>query len=83
MTIRSTIKQVDKLSGPELALIKQFCMANKVIAKNLAINKDTAKKRIERLCEKFGVENRTAAVVKAIQLGFIDMYDFDYRDHNE
>lgn len=46
---------------------------NREIGQSLAISEDTAKKHVQSIIQKLGVSDRTQAVVRAMQLGLIEM----------
>jgi DNA-binding NarL/FixJ family response regulator len=77
----STPKAVD-ITAHDLALIRQLCMENKVIAQNTRTSEQVVKNRVNRLATKLGVENRTAIVIKALKLGLLALSELAYRERH-
>ena len=46
---------------------------NRKIAQQLVISPGTAKNHVEHIIQKLGVSDRTQAVVKALELGILDL----------
>ena len=46
---------------------------NRMIAQTLVISPGTAKNHVEHIIQKLGVSDRTQAVVKALELGILDL----------
>jgi DNA-binding NarL/FixJ family response regulator len=68
------------LTVGELALIKQLCLPNKIIAQNEKTSEQVIKNRISSLAERVGVDSRAAIVVKALKLGLVALSDLVYRE---
>ncbi len=71
-----------KVSEVDLELIKRLCLSYKEIGADLQIPATTANERIARLIVKFGVESRTAVVVRALKLGLVTVDQLIYRNYN-
>ena len=70
-----------KISEADLVLIRQLCLPDKIIGRNLEISPAAVSMRITRIGVKLGVENRTAVVVKALELGLLTIDQLIYRDY--
>jgi DNA-binding NarL/FixJ family response regulator len=46
---------------------------NRMIAQTLVISPGTAKNHVEHIIQKLGVSDRTQAVVKALELGILEL----------
>lgn len=70
---KSPDSMVDLLSCRELEVLQQIAKGytNKRIAEELCISERTTRYHVEQIRRKLQVENRTEAVVKALQLGLI------------
>lgn len=77
---RILAKASKELTPKELALIKQLCLPNKIIAQNLNIEVPTVKMRVARLATKFGAETRAAIMVKALKRGLVTIDELAYRE---
>jgi DNA-binding NarL/FixJ family response regulator len=56
-------------------------MSNKEIATKLGISHQTVKNHVTAILRKFGVEDRTQAVVYALKRGWVTLRDSDIRPH--
>ena len=70
---RAAEKQEDVLSTRELDVLREMAhgKANKEIALSLSISENTVKTHIASIFQKLEVSDRTGAVTRAIQLGYI------------
>jgi two-component system response regulator DegU len=57
----------------EVLLLMKLGHTNRQIAKELVISLGTAKNHVEHIIAKLGVSDRTQAVVKALELGVLDL----------
>ncbi len=57
----------------EVLLLMKLGHTNRQIAKELVISLGTAKNHVEHIIAKMGVSDRTQAVVKALELGVLDL----------
>jgi DNA-binding NarL/FixJ family response regulator len=48
-------------------------LSNRQIAEKLVISPGTAKNHVEHIIQKLGVSDRTQAVVRALELGILDL----------
>ena len=71
------------LTNPDLELVKLLCLPDKVIALEIGISYSAVSMRITRIATKLGVENRTAIVVRALELGLVSIDQLVYRNLNE
>lgn len=71
-----------KVTDSDLELIKRLCLSYKEIGKDLEIPAFTVNTQIARLIVKFGVESRTAVLVKALKLNLVTLDQLVYRSHN-
>jgi len=78
-----TRQMMDKLTDSDLELVKQLCLPDKIIAENLGVSHLVIRQRITRICIKFGVENRRAVIVRALELDLISLDQFVYRDYGK
>ena len=65
------LKPLPDFSAKELEVLKVLCLglSNKSIAERLVISTETVKTHVSNIISKFGVTDRTAAVVTAIRSG--------------
>ncbi|MCX7782881.1 MAG: response regulator transcription factor [Meiothermus sp.] len=63
----------EPLTGRELEVLQLLAlgMSNKALAQRLEISEHTAKFHVAQILSKLGVESRTEAVVRAVQLGLV------------
>lgn len=63
----------EPLTGRELEVLQMLALglSNKNIAQRLEISEHTAKFHVAQILSKLGVESRTEAVVRAVQLGLV------------
>lgn len=71
------------LTDADLELVKQLCLPDKIACQNLGILPGATSMRITRLSAKLGVENRTAIVVRALELGLVTIDQLVYRNYGE
>jgi ATP/maltotriose-dependent transcriptional regulator MalT len=66
-------KSVDALSGRELEVLRLIAvgLSNKAVAQELVLSVGTIKAHVHRIHSKLGVRNRTEAVKRARDLGFL------------
>lgn len=69
------------LTDSDLELIKQLCLPNKVISQSLGISPAAVSMQVARISVKLGVENRTAVVVRALELNLITIDQLMYRNY--
>ncbi len=69
------------LTDFDLELIKSLCLPDKVIGGMLGVSPKAVSMRITRIAVKLGVENRTAIVVKMLELGLITTGQLLYRSY--
>ena len=65
-----------KLSKLELSVIKLAGLSNKEIASRLDMSEGGIKSFIFRICNKLGVESRTAMVLCVLELGLVDKISY-------
>ena len=65
-----------KLTRKEILVLKRLGRTDAEIACEFGTTLNTANNQVRRVLLKLDVENRTQAVIKAIQLGLIDPYQF-------
>jgi len=65
----------DPLSPRELEVLELMMLGhtNRQIAQELVVSPGTAKNHVERIIAKLGVSDRTQAVVRALQLGILEL----------
>jgi DNA-binding NarL/FixJ family response regulator len=65
----------EQLSARELDVLKCLArgLANKEVAHSLTISEETVKSHVRSILSKLGVADRTAAVVRAVELGVIQL----------
>ncbi len=65
----------ESLTQREIELLRLVAegMSNKAIAQTLSISENTVKYHIRNILQKLGVQNRTAAVTRAIRAGMLDL----------
>jgi DNA-binding NarL/FixJ family response regulator len=59
----------------EVVELMKLGRTNRQIAQDLVISLGTAKNHVEHIISKLGVSDRTQAVVKALELGILDLSD--------
>jgi DNA-binding NarL/FixJ family response regulator len=66
---------VEPLTPRELEVVglMKLGLSNRQIAEKLVISRGTAKNHVEHIIQKLGVSDRTQAVVKALELGILDL----------
>lgn len=69
------------MSESNLELIKLLCLPDKIICQHLQISSAAVGMRIARISAKLGVENRTAIVVKVLELGLVNIDQLVRRDY--
>ncbi len=81
-TVLSSTMMLDLgITNKDLELIRQLGLSYKVICENLEIDcQGTLRSRITRLIQRFGVENRTALVIKAIKLELVTPDEFSIQE---
>ena len=72
-----------ELTDSDLVTIKRLCLPNKVIGWHLGITTAAVSMRISRIGEKLGVENRTAIVVRTLELGLVTIDQFIYNTESK
>ncbi len=72
-----------RLSEKDMELIKLLCLPNKIISHNMGVSPEGIGMHIGRLIGKFGVENRTGVIVKALQLGLVGLGELQYRQEQQ
>jgi len=69
------------ITDSDLVLIKLLGLPDKVISTALKLdNGASIRMKISRLAVKLGVENRTAILIRALQLGLVTPSQLVYRD---
>ena len=65
------LKPLPDFSDKELEVLRQLCqgLSNKAIASTLMVSPETVKTHVSNVISKFGVQDRTAAVIQAIRAG--------------
>jgi len=71
-----------ELTSKDLDLLGRLCLPYKLISIETGISVPHIKFKVQQLAIKFNVENRTALVVKALQLGLVDIRNLAYRKRN-
>ena len=66
---------VEPLTPRELEVVGlvRMGLSNRQIAEKLVISRGTAKNHVEHIIQKLGVSDRTQAVVRALELGILDL----------
>ncbi len=66
---------VEPLTPRELEVVglMKLGLSNRQIAEKLTISRGTAKNHVEHIIQKLGVSDRTQAVVRALELGILDL----------
>ena len=72
-----------KISDVDLGIIRRLCLPYKVIGEQVGMSSTTVDMRVARLLGKLGVENRTALVVKALELKLITLNQLVYRNYGD
>ena len=67
------------ITDEELALIKLVGLPNKIIGIRLGTSPFVIGNRIQKLCEKLRVENRTGLAIMALTTGLVTVYELIYR----
>lgn len=80
-TATSPSKTNCKVSESSLELIRLLCLPDKIIGQYLKISPAAVAMRITRISIKLGVENRTSVVVKALELGLVNIDQLVRRDY--
>ena len=81
--LRGGVIGKQRLTIGDLELIKQLCLPDKVISYNIGLSSVNVRKRISRLAFRFGVENRTALLVRALKLGLVGVDELVFREYDD
>jgi DNA-binding NarL/FixJ family response regulator len=69
------VYHVEPLTPRELEVmgLMKLGLSNRQIAEKLVVSRGTAKNHVEHIIQKLGVSDRTQAVVRALELGILDL----------
>lgn len=70
------------INDTERETLVHLCLPTKVICPELGVTQTAWETRVWRLLARFGVENKRALIIKALQLKMVSITDFTYRDYN-
>ena len=70
------------LTDSDVEIIKKVGLPYKEVESKYGLSAGAYRVRVSIIMDKFGVENRVALAIKAIQLGLVSIDDFEVRTFN-